>query len=397
MEQKQGVFNKDFIILNIILFFAYFNITVFFQFPYYLEHSLKISPEWAGIIVGIFSLTGLILRPFLSAIITPVNAKKYIFFSLILIFIALILYLFAKNIETLFLVRIFHGIIYVTLGTSLIAGIVGSIPSNQSGKAFSIVGIVILLPFAVMPPLLKPLTLKFSFISILISLGFLLIISVLILPLLSKKRKMSEKEKKETKITKKDIIENFKDIDILILFVVAIFLFSAFSSTFYYLQGYGVENNIQNPGWFFTISTIVQLAILTFMGNFLDRVNKIHLLGFSMFIMAVAFFLFGVGYNRIIFMLIAVFFGTAMGLAIPLINSLMFDYSIPKLRAFNSNLNIQMFQGGLFLGASIGGIIVAKFNYVILFISCGTLCSLVLFLIFLLHHRRKGVENASNF
>ena len=39
-----------------------------------------------------------------------------------------------------------------------------------------------------------------------------------------------------------------------------------------------------------------------------------------------------------------------MGVAMPLINALAFDLSTPRLRAYNSNLGMQMFQGGFSWG-----------------------------------------------
>ena len=264
MSVEEKVFNKNFIILNIFMFLAYCNVAVFFQFPYYLQYKLGISPEWIGILISVYSFTGLMARPFFSAIITPFNAKRVIIFTSIAVVVSLILYSFAHDITGIVVVRIIHGLSYVVLGTAIMAAIVASVPSDQSGKAFGFIGIITILPFAVLPPLLKPLTDRFSFVSILSYFGLLLLIGTFSMFFLKQPEKLSKMQKEKGKITKQDLIENLTDINILSLFLISLFLFTAFAATFFYIKGYGIKHNIANPGWFFTISTFMEIGVRIF-------------------------------------------------------------------------------------------------------------------------------------
>jgi MFS family permease len=68
----------------------------------------------------------------------------------------------------------------------------------------------------------------------------------------------------------------------------------------------------------------------------------------------------------------------------PLLSGLLFDSSTARLRALNTNLGVEMFQGGLFLGPMIGGWILAAWDYGVLYYFCGVLILLSLSLIPLL-------------
>ncbi len=393
MTSESSIYNKNFILLNLILFLSYCNITIFFQFPFYLQYKLGISPECIGIIVSIFSLSGLILRPFISAIIIPSNAKKMIFASVIGLVISLLLYSYATNIETLLFVRIIHGVAYVVFGTSVLTGIVATVPSNKSGQAFSIIGIITLLPFAVMPPLLKPLTSKYSFVSVLTYFGLLMLLTIIIVPFLNRFKNPPNVNKSEMKITKKDLIESFRNINLIILFTVSLLLFTSFSATFFYIKGYGIKNHIPNPGWFFTIATTMEIGVRIFLGKYFDKTDKMPLLGIAMFIIFMAFLLLSLKCNNTLFLISAAMFGTGMGIAMPLISSLIFDFSPPKLRSFNSNIGIEMFQGGFFIGSLTGGIIISYYSYRAIFsFSCFLSIFSILLIIFLYFFKRKEVK-----
>jgi MFS family permease len=65
--------------------------------------------------------------------------------------------------------------------------------------------------------------------------------------------------------------------------------------------------------------------------------------------------------------------GLVWGVAMPVFNGLLFDTSAPRLRGFNINLGLQMFQGGFFLGPVVGAWMVAHWGFTVLFQVCAAL------------------------
>jgi predicted MFS family arabinose efflux permease len=384
------LFTRDFILLNVILFLSYCNIAVFFQFPHYLQYGLGIAPQWVGLLISVFALTGLVVRPFAGFIIQPANAGRYIILGTIGVIVSLILYSPAQSVSGMSVVRIVHGLFYVIFGTAVMAKIVGCVPRSRSGQAFGMIAVITLLPYAVMPPLLNPLSEALGgFVPVLLALAALML---LVLPLagILKRPGKTGAEKKTKKITPQDILHNFRNPGLVLIFLVSLFLFTSFSATFFYLKGLGLENGIHNPGWFFTISTAMEIGVRIFAGHFFDRINKAFFLGVSMALLGAGYLVLAAANNPVVFFGLAVLFGLCWGVGLPLLNSLIFDYSEPGLRPFNTNFSLEMFQGGFFLGSLTGGLMLSSRGYGAIFQFCALLClACALLTLFLLREERR--------
>jgi len=390
VRSEDRLFGRDFIILNAILFLSYCNTAVFFQFPHYLEYGLGIAPEWIGVLIAIFPFTGLLIRPFASVVIQPLNARRYAILSTIGVVVALMLHSPAKTIASLSAVRIVHGFFYVVFGTAVMTEIVGCVPKSRSGQAFGMIAVITLLPYAVLPPLMKPLSEALGgFVPVLLILAGLM---VFVLPLEGALKGPGKDalEKGAEKITKQAFIHNFRKIKVVLIFLVSLLLFTAFSATFFYLKGHGLKNGIHNPGWFFTISTCMEIGVRIFAGPFFDRIDKMFFLSASLALLGGGYIILAIAHSPFIFFGSAVLFGLCWGVGLPLLNSLIFEYSEPGLRPFNTNFGLEMFQGGFFLGSLTGGFILSRWGYAAIFQACALLCLGCVALVFLIYRNREG-------
>jgi predicted MFS family arabinose efflux permease len=381
MEKPVRLITKEFLSLNGIIFLNFCNIAVFFQFHQYLLNELHRSPREIGLLIGIFAFTGLVIRPLISPLLHPVNAKRWIVLGSIGIIISLLLYQLARGFWSIALVRVVHGGVYVVMATAMMAKIVGTIPPGKSSQAFGIISVITLLPYAVLPPVLEPLIeLCGGFIHVL-DLTALFMVLVFPLLLFMKGAHTAEDPPPSEKMTKRDLVENTKDPRILSLLAVSLLLYVAFTPVFYFLKGYGYKIGIPNPGWFFTVSTFTEIAVRLFGGPFFDRMSKPRFLAYSLIGLVIAYTLLANTSGMVLFYALGLLFGLCWGVAMPLLSGLLFDSSTARLRALNTNLGVEMFQGGLFLGPMIGGWILAAWDYRTLYYFCGALILLSLSLI----------------
>ena len=392
MSRPNGILTKEFLSLNAIIFLNFCNIAVFFQFHYYLQNELHLSLRQIGLLIGLFALTGLLIRPIISPFFHSGNAKKWIFLSSAGVILSLLLYRPASDFWSMAFVRVIHGSVYVVMGTAMMAKIVGAIPPGRSSQAFGIISVITLLPYAVMPPLLEVLIKMFGgFVPVLYLTALFM---VLIFPLLLwvKGAPSGENRSHSHQIARRELVENVKDKKIFSLLIISLLLYVAFTPVFYFLKGYGYKIGISNPGWFFTLSTFTEIAVRLFGGPFFDRAKKARLLSYSLIALAVAYPILANTSGRILFYLLGLFFGLCWGISMPLLNGLLFDLSPPKLRALNTNLGVEMFQGGLFLGPMIGGWVLAAWDYKMLYYFCGALILLSLgFIPFLSKEKREVI------
>jgi len=369
MSQPDKLFTKEFLALNGVAFLTFCNMAVFFQFYLYL-HTLPIGVEWYGFLIALFSITGLILRPLISPFLHTGNARLWMVLSSAAVVLSLLGYNLAKDFWSMFLVRAVHGITYVILGVALNACLVGLIPPSRSGQAFGLVTVITLLPFAVVPPILDTVTGWLGgFIPVLnVAAGLMLLVFPLSLTFKPSKNKAGGAI--DQRPSAHDILENLKDRRISILLLLMLLLYSSYTPVFFFLEGYGKTVGILNPGIFFTLSTMSEIGVRLFAGSLFDRTNKVLLIAGSL--VAVGLGYLGLAYLSGAFMLycLGIYLGLGWGVVMPVLNALMFDVSPPHLKGLNTNLGVQMFQGGFFLGPFIGGLILAHWDYMMLYLFC---------------------------
>lgn len=372
MSPSEKIFTKEFLALNGIIFLVFCNVAVFFQFQNYLQNELQLAPNHLGFLIGIFAFTALIVRPVISPFLHSDNARKWLLMSTVGVIVSLLLYYPATGFWSLTLVRVLHGGIYVVLATAALTKMMDSIPETRSGQAFGLITVITLLPYAVMPPLLDPLIRSFGgFLPVLLGTALLMIG---VFPLLFLIKAGPEKEGRvRQQFSRRELIENLKDPPILSLLLISLLVYTAFAPVFFFLKGYALKIGIANPGWFFTLSTAMEIAVRLVGGSLLDKGSKTRLLIYALAGLAGAYFLLAQRPGLSLFYGLGLFFGIGWGIAMPLLNGLIFDHSAPRFRAMNTNLAMVMFQGGFFLGPLMGGWILSGWDFEGVFYGCGFL------------------------
>jgi predicted MFS family arabinose efflux permease len=368
-HEPEKLITKDFLALNAIVFLTYCNIAVFFEFHHYLG-TLPIDEKWFGLLIALFSVTVLVIRPIISPLLHPDNAKRWIGISCLWVLVSLLLYNVAHGFWTMAVVRLIHGAAYVVMATAVVSRLVGSIPQEKSAQAFGLISVITLLPYAVIPPILEPLTRwTGSFGNVLNLSCVLMLFSFPLLSMVESRPSAASRESRD-RIGWSDVVENLKDARILSLMVLSLVVWTSYTPVFYFLKGYGDELGVKNAGWFFTLSTFAEIAVRLVAGSMFDKLNKAKLLiasllwlGFSNLAMAhvstpAAFFAMGI------------VLGLGWGVAMPVLSGLTFDASQPRFRALNTNLAMEMFQCGFFVGPLAGGFILVHSSYTTLYYAC---------------------------
>lgn len=369
--KQEVLWTKDFILLNIISFLVYCNLAIFFQFHSYLE-SLPIAPSYYGLLIGLFSLAPLVIRPLISPFLRPDNAGLWIVISTPAVMIALVLYGSVQMFWGMAAVRLFHGFWHTVLATSLVARLVGSVPTNRSAQAFGIVSVVILLPYAALPPALPYLNgLLGGFDRTLMLLGALM---ALIFPLVWMLDPVSDRDCSAPESGGAlSLADNLKDRRLWSLFAVALLVWTSYTPVFYFVRDYGLKEHMPNPGWFFTVSTFAEVGVRLLAGRMLDKLRKEKVLLVALGLLELGYAALANVVGPYTFYGVGLFLGLGWGMAMPLLNGLVFDVSEPRFRALNTNLVFQMFQGGFLVGPIVGGAVLSGYGYGLMFYSCGAM------------------------
>ncbi len=388
MPERESLLTREFLILNFIIFLTFCNIAVFFQLHTYLIGTLRVTQEQAGFLIGVFALIAIIIRPFISPLLQPGNARKWILIGAIGIIASLFLYKLGRGFPGMALIRILHGLFYVILATAVMARLVACIPTGRSAEAFGIISVITLLPYAVLPPVIQPLMARLG--------GFLPVLDITalfmvpILPLLALVPPVASADgASQGRLTLAELKENFKNRRVIQILIISLFVFTAFTPVFYFLKDFARHEGIANAGWFFTISTLIEILVRLVGGRVMDRGDKPKLLLFSLILLFAGYLLLAMSRSHGVFFALAVLFGLGWGVALPLLNGLVFDYSPPRLRPLNANLGLEMFQGGFFFGPLLGGALLSLGSYTGLFVACGGLILVAVALLIPILSREK--------
>lgn len=374
MSQPEKVVSKEFVALNGIMFLAFCNMAVFFQFYQYL-HTLPIDHKWFGLLISIFSLTSLIVRPFISPLLHPGNGRRWMLIGSGLTISSLLAYNLACGFWGMALVRVFHGLGHVFLVTALMATFVAYIPKDKSGQAFSISMNVNLLPYALLPPLIGGISLALGgFVRVLDLLALIMLLCFPpLLALIKSPLPATPDNKTDThaQIGYREMYNNLKDRRILLLLLVYLLIYMGFAPVFFFIKTFASSQGIAAPGLFFTIVIFSMIIVRVTAMPLFDKCNKLTLFILSLSVITIAYPLLAHSSSPAVFYALAVPFGIGWGFAVPLGNALMFEISPPRLRGLNINLLFEMQQGGFFMGPLLGGFIVAGWGYQTLFYVCG--------------------------
>jgi hypothetical protein len=276
-------------------------------------------------------------------------------------------------------------------GRGLDDHVCGHIPQEASARFFGFLSVVLLLPNTVVPPLWPVLEKTFGgFNNVLLFFAGMLILIIPLVGFIDRKKTAPDATRSAGKLSRSDIWRNLADTRIILMLSAMLLFYCGHALVFFFLAGFAAKIGIAGVGFFFTLTTVGEIGVRLTVGNYFDRANKIVLAVLTMIGLAIGYGLLGMTHHEYLFFALGAYLGLGWGVAMPVFNGLMFDLSKPELRAFNSNLGLQMFQAGFFVGPFIGGFVVPHLGFPALFQLCALLSLMSAALSFVLGRRVKG-------
>jgi MFS family permease len=356
------LFSFEFVSLVFVSFFAFCNMAVFYGFYSYLGQ-IGIPVEWRGFLVGLEPMTAFALRLVLVPLVHAGNAVVVMLGALVMLAMALNAYTWAMTIETLAVLRIWHGAAFVLLVSAGMALVVQFIPKEKSAQGFGVVSLAALIPYAVMPVLAERLLSSgisefkvYAIISVMALPGIVLLIAV-------RRRVEARLGERDQAIIQRpsarELKENLHERDVLLLLGVNGLIYFSHASVFYFMKNRFQFLGFGDVGGFFTVSSVAMIVVRVFGGGLLDRINKTRATSVFLVVLAGLFVLFSRVASPLWFTVLAGLYGLCLGVIMPLVNANMFIVSPDHLRGINTNLALFMMDAGYFLSPYMGGALLA--------------------------------------
>ncbi|WP_017730099.1 MFS transporter [Nafulsella turpanensis] len=356
MKEKQSIYTLQFILLclSTFLFFSSFNLIIP-ELPNYLQ-SMG-GGEYIGLIIGLFTLTAGISRPFSGKLADTIGRIPVMIFGATVCFIMGFMYPLANTVAALLAIRLLHGFSTGFTPTGTSAYVADVVPASRRGEAMGMIGLSSSLGMACGPAIGSTLANVASIEIMFYASSGAAILSVLILS--GMKESLAERQPFHPSLLKLRLKEIFEPA---VLAPCVVLLFTTFSFGAILTLSPEVSDNLglENRGIFFMFFTIASVAVRFFAGKVSDTYGRIPVLRVGAALLVVSMLLVGFAQNTVMFLAGGVLFGLSTGVSSPTVFAWTIDLSHDKFRGrglatMYISLELGIGLGALFSGWIYGG------------------------------------------
>ena len=325
-----------------------------------------------GIIAGLYFGVAFLMRPISGPAITVLNKKTL----MIIVYAAGIFinlgYAFFPTIGVFVAMRVLHGMQLAFFGSLALTVASNSLPPSKMASGIGVYGLSYIASQAFGPSLAvfaKSVGESLiggergGFMGIFILAAIFAVISVIPCILLPKERKITEAERASLGAWYKNIVakEAIGPSTVAMLMAIGMVLINT------YLIPYGVWRNIDNISIYFTVSAFITLLVRPIAGKLGDKYGSAKVFYPAISIYIIAFVSLSFATDLTLVIVAAVCAAIGMSAAGPAVQVMVMQ-SVPQIRrGVASNTNFLGMDLGSFLGPSIAGFILARFDYAVMF------------------------------
>lgn len=365
MEEKaktpsrgDGLWTYRYVVLMVVSFFIsgsfYIINTSLSEYAISLGASLSLS----GVIVGCFSITALVVRPFSGFFANRMRKKLLLQIACVLMIVSSLAYPLFRDPSALIYVRILHGIGF-SLNSTVSLVLVGAVvPDSKIGQGVAYFGLAQMLSSAVMPTLGAYLSEHLGRTAVFYSAALVVAVGLVFLSTL---------RIEEPPLPKADrfrfSLGEFICVRLLPLGILGgmFSLFNGINSAF--MLGIGAERGIGNIALYFTVNTAAIILIRLILGKVADKGSVYRVIIPAIVSAVIAAVMIGMAGSLAVILIAAVFQAGGQGMAQPSIQAECIKRVEPERRGTASSTYYMCADIGQGFGAMIGGRISESFGF----------------------------------
>lgn len=383
---KASLWTKNFILIMLVNLFVFISFQMLLPtMPVYVQ-KLGATEDMVGLVIGIFTITAVALRPFSGRALDTRGRKIVYFFGLIIIILSTYAYNLAGTIAAILAVRLIHGVGW-GIGTTA-AGTVAAdtIPKTRLGEGMGYYGITTVVAMATAPAIGLHLMTSYGF-STLFLISALLALLGMCIALFIEFRPVNPSVSGDPP-AKPALFEKEAYRPAIIIF----FLTLTYGSIVTFIALYAVQFNIVNIGFFFTAYALTLLVSRPFFGRLADKKGFDYAMipGFFCTALTMIFLFFAQDIH--FFLLAAVSYGIGFGASQPSLQAMAVFNVPPQRRGAANGTFMSGFDLGIGTGSIIWGFVAKVLGYSTMYLLGVIPVVIALFLYFLLGHKKPSSD-----
>lgn len=362
MEQNQQIFTKRFISLfftNMAVFFVFYGLIT--TLPLYAIGELGRSDDESGLLVTVFLLSAIIMRPFSGKLLDMFGKKRLLVISLFFYLACTVLYLVFKPFTLLLVLRFFQGIsfsIATTAAGSLAADI---IPTNRKGTGLGYFAMSTNLA-VVLGPFVGLLVIQYASFNILFIILAIVVTVGALLALTIKTNDLPQPimVNRSFKFSFDDLFER-KALPIAALACLIAF---AYASVLSFLSLYAEQKDLLSAAsYFYAVFAVVMIGIRPFTGKIYDGIGAKYVIVPSFFLFAIGLVMLANADGTLLFLASAAFIGAGYGTLATCFQSLCIQAASPKRTGYATATYFTLFDIGIAVGSYVFGMVAVSMSY----------------------------------
>ena len=356
---NQRIFTRDFTLVFLSQFAFYSASSMLIPtLPIYLSR-LGSREEAIGLMIGVFSVSSLLLRPSVGRLLSRVSERQVMIAGSLISGLASFAYLFALPFWPFFLVRGVQGVGYAFVSTGANTLIANMGPPERRGQTLSYFYVSFNIPFALAPAFGMVLINRYDFVVLFLFSTGLYIVSLALVAGMGRSRA-------EPTAIPTHPRESFFNRENLRTSMVSFFMHVIWGTVTTFLPLYAVSHGVTNPGLIFSVVAFMLIFGRVFAGRVLDLYRRESIILPCLVVYAIAMVILIFSRTFPMFMLMAVVWGAGHSLFYPALVAL----AIERANSSRGSLMATFTAAsdlGVGLGPVIMGIILQHTSYPVMF------------------------------
>lgn len=383
---KERIWTKDFILICVanLLFFLAFQITLP-TLPLFVTY-LGGNEQLIGFIIGIFTFSALIIRPFAGHALET-KGRRIVFLTGLIIFILSVgSYSIATSMLFLFIMRVFQGVGWGLSTTASGTIVTDIIPASRRGEGIGYFGLSGNIALAAGPTLGLLLVNQISYFWLFIFCAGLSVLAFILATFVTYKKPTEYKTRAKWDLYEKAAL----DPSILTLFITA-----TFGGIATFLPLYTVQKGVEGIHWYFVIYALALMLTRLFSGKIYDKKGHraVFLPGTSLII--IAMLLLAWMANSFVLFLAAFLYGVGFGTVQPALQAWAVERAPKNRRGMANATFFSFFDIGIGCGAILFGQIGYWLDYSSIYVAsaCSVFISVLYYFVILRKEKKAGIRN----
>ncbi|MCL5057020.1 MAG: MFS transporter [Actinobacteria bacterium] len=377
LENTPKLWTRNFILIclaNLLVLTSFY--ILFPTLPVFIVRVLKGDESDVGYIIGVLSLTAVLVRPLAGFLFDAVGRKKILVLAVIGFSLVMVSYNLVTSLALLFALRALHGFTwgFTNTGSGTVASDV--VPPQRRGEGLGYYGMSNTLAMAAGPGLGMYIISLTGFTQ-LFNMSFALAIagSVCILAI----------SYPENRPQKKAVIslESFFEPKVLSLYWIIFFTAVVYGGIMSFVTLYGEHIGIKNAGTYFLAYAVTLLITRPLSGRYYDRKGPAGIMAAGFISIALSFVILFASKGLVMFLLSAATLGIGYGIVQPTTMAIIINRVAPFRRGAANSTYFSGIDLGMGLGSIMLGFLSKKVGLSYMYLSCSLIILIPMVLFYL--------------